>query len=309
MIVTTGLVAKNTCFSHCQKSIQANPKPPNHKASESTTQRGAQREWAENTEEAPPEARLRPCCFSWTDVPGTFGAPPKTEALGAARSGGATPAQGRGQHRDAPWLRSRCRAPGLAQHPQLLTGRGRGLAAEKHSAVQASRGPGEERAATLRGCRTPHGSARPAGRAPASPSARLRDAITAATRLRHLPPPFLPLSFSLPLPFPARRPAAMLTSRTFLKRTRAGSVLKVVREHYLRDDIPCGAAACPLCPPRPDGGPSALEERPGGAASSLCPGPHYLLPDTNLLLHQVSRHRARHDASPRPPSPRGPSPG
>uniref|UniRef100_A0A803W9D2 Exosome complex exonuclease RRP44 n=1 Tax=Ficedula albicollis TaxID=59894 RepID=A0A803W9D2_FICAL len=27
---------------------------------------------------------------------------------------------------------------------------------------------------------------------------------------------------------------------------------------------------------------------PGGPASSLCPGPHFLLPDTNLLLHQVS---------------------
>lgn len=38
----------------------------------------------------------------------------------------------------------------------------------------------------------------------------------------------------------------MLTSRTFLKRTRAGAVVKVVREHYLRDDIPCGADACLL---------------------------------------------------------------
>uniref|UniRef100_A0A803VZ33 Exosome complex exonuclease RRP44 n=1 Tax=Ficedula albicollis TaxID=59894 RepID=A0A803VZ33_FICAL len=26
---------------------------------------------------------------------------------------------------------------------------------------------------------------------------------------------------------------------------------------------------------------------PGGPASSLCPGPHFLLPDTNLLLHQI----------------------
>uniref|UniRef100_A0A8V0X405 DIS3 homolog, exosome endoribonuclease and 3'-5' exoribonuclease n=1 Tax=Gallus gallus TaxID=9031 RepID=A0A8V0X405_CHICK len=78
----------------------------------------------------------------------------------------------------------------------------------------------------------------------------------------------------------------MLTSRTFLKRTRAGAVVKVVREHYLRDDIPCGADACPLCPVRP-GQPLGLEARPSGAASSLCPGPHYLLPDTNLLLHQI----------------------
>lgn len=80
----------------------------------------------------------------------------------------------------------------------------------------------------------------------------------------------------------------MLTSRTFLKRTRAGAVVKVVREHYLREDIPCGAAACRLCPPRPAGAGRGLEAQPSGAASSLCPGPHYLLPDTNLLLHQVS---------------------
>ncbi|XP_053792692.1 exosome complex exonuclease RRP44 [Vidua chalybeata] len=81
----------------------------------------------------------------------------------------------------------------------------------------------------------------------------------------------------------------MLTSRTFVKRTRAGAVVKVVREHYLRDDIACGAAACRLCPPAAPGNGSApgLEARPSGPASSLCPGPHFLLPDTNLLLHQI----------------------
>ncbi|NWV59797.1 RRP44 exonuclease, partial [Malurus elegans] len=88
----------------------------------------------------------------------------------------------------------------------------------------------------------------------------------------------------------------MLTSRTFVKRTRAGAVVKVVREHYLRDDIACGAAACRLCPAAPgtgtgngnaNGNAPGLEARPSGPASSLCPGPHFLLPDTNLLLHQI----------------------
>ncbi|NXK60227.1 RRP44 exonuclease, partial [Sylvietta virens] len=85
----------------------------------------------------------------------------------------------------------------------------------------------------------------------------------------------------------------MLTSRTFVKRTRAGAVVKVVREHYLRDDIACGAAACRLCPPAApapgaaNGSAAGLEAQPSGPASSLCPGPHFLLPDTNLLLHQI----------------------
>ncbi|XP_038256782.1 exosome complex exonuclease RRP44 isoform X3 [Dermochelys coriacea] len=77
----------------------------------------------------------------------------------------------------------------------------------------------------------------------------------------------------------------MLTSRTFLKRTRAGAVMKVVREHYLREDIACGAAACEQCGRQP--GEPRLEAQPSGAASSLCPAPHYLLPDTNVLLHQI----------------------
>ena len=32
----------------------------------------------------------------------------------------------------------------------------------------------------------------------------------------------------------------MQTQRTFIKKTRRGNIVKVVREHYLRDDILCG---------------------------------------------------------------------
>ena len=39
----------------------------------------------------------------------------------------------------------------------------------------------------------------------------------------------------------------MLTTQTFLKKTRQGKVIKVVREHYLRDDIYCGSSACTKC--------------------------------------------------------------
>ena len=80
----------------------------------------------------------------------------------------------------------------------------------------------------------------------------------------------------------------MLKSKTFLKKTRAGGVMKIVREHYLRDDIGCGAPGCAACGGAHEG--PVLELQPLDRASSLCPQPHYLLPDTNVLLHQVRRY-------------------
>eukprot|EP00061_Rhincodon_typus_P009534 g33115.t1 len=84
----------------------------------------------------------------------------------------------------------------------------------------------------------------------------------------------------------------MLKSKSFVKKTRSGGVLKVVREHYLRDDILCGWAPCEECGSRgrcPSPGqnptPSGLTDNPH-TDSQLCPRPHYLLPDTNVVLHQ-----------------------
>lgn len=71
----------------------------------------------------------------------------------------------------------------------------------------------------------------------------------------------------------------MLRTRTFHRRTRRGRVLKVVREHYLRDDIACGCASCKRC--------HILD---GSAAVALSPTPfrgRYLLLDTNVILHQI----------------------
>lgn len=84
----------------------------------------------------------------------------------------------------------------------------------------------------------------------------------------------------------------MLKSKTFLKKTRAGGVMKIVREHYLRDDIGCGAPGCTACGGAHEG--PVLESQPLDRGSSLCPQPHYLLPDTNVLLHQVSWRGANH---------------
>lgn len=74
----------------------------------------------------------------------------------------------------------------------------------------------------------------------------------------------------------------MLKSKTFVKKTRSGGVLKVVREHYLRDDIWCGSEVCEDCKDE-----CPVLEKDPFMESSLCSYPHYLIPDTNVVLHQI----------------------
>lgn len=75
----------------------------------------------------------------------------------------------------------------------------------------------------------------------------------------------------------------MLKSKTFVKKTRSGGVMKIVREHYLRDDIWCGSEACTECLQENC---TVLQKEPC-IDSNLCLYPHYLVPDTNVVLHQV----------------------
>lgn len=77
----------------------------------------------------------------------------------------------------------------------------------------------------------------------------------------------------------------MLRSKSFVKRTRKGNVVKVVKEHYLRDDIPCSSQLCSACThhQRP-----VLSDIP--RSTSSLPS-HYLIPDTNVFMNQVSLFR------------------
>lgn len=74
----------------------------------------------------------------------------------------------------------------------------------------------------------------------------------------------------------------MLKSKTFVKKTRSGGVVKIVREHYLRDDIWCGSEVCSDCSQE-----TTVLQRDAYIESSLCSFPHYLIPDTNVVLHQI----------------------
>ncbi|XP_020494844.2 exosome complex exonuclease RRP44 [Labrus bergylta] len=74
----------------------------------------------------------------------------------------------------------------------------------------------------------------------------------------------------------------MLKSKTFIKKTRSGGVMKIVREHYLRDDIWCGSEVCADCKQE-----STVLQGDACIESNLCAYPHYLIPDTNVVLHQI----------------------
>lgn len=76
----------------------------------------------------------------------------------------------------------------------------------------------------------------------------------------------------------------MLASKTFVKKTKKGAVVKVVREHYLRDDVWCGVTGCTLCKQQDK---APVIERCPIVVSDLCQYPHLILPDTNVALHQT----------------------
>ncbi|XP_077231136.1 ribonuclease II family protein [Tasmannia lanceolata] len=65
----------------------------------------------------------------------------------------------------------------------------------------------------------------------------------------------------------------MLQSKSFVRKTKQGKVIKVVREHYLRDDIYCGASICKTC--------DSSVARLSSSASQI------LIVDTNVVLNQI----------------------
>lgn len=107
----------------------------------------------------------------------------------------------------------------------------------------------------------------------------------------------------------------MLKSKVFLKKTKRGGVLKIVREHYLRDDLTCGHPSCNTCEQNSnvdeqmdtEDDYSHVNKSPGNGTTNtkssnfnqrLNPNvytkfdgkteQHLLIPDTNVVLHQVS---------------------
>ncbi|KAI1334795.1 mitotic control protein dis3 [Xylariaceae sp. FL0016] len=82
-----------------------------------------------------------------------------------------------------------------------------------------------------------------------------------------------------------------LSSKTYVRSTKSGKVQKIVREVYLRDDIPCSSRLCSRClasAPRSSSNtvaPFVLSDKPAG--TKAYPQGHYLVPDTNALLNAM----------------------
>eukprot|EP01083_Nonionella_stella_P046938 125689_1 len=68
----------------------------------------------------------------------------------------------------------------------------------------------------------------------------------------------------------------MRRQKSFSRRTKRNKVLKIAREHYLRDDVWCGSHLCTECGPYNDGSP----------VSQLSTDKVYVVFDTNVVLHQ-----------------------
>ena len=50
--------------------------------------------------------------------------------------------------------------------------------------------------------------------------------------------------------------------KSYVKKTRSGGILKIVKEHYMRDDIWCGVIGCRECKGEPVLDPHSSELNP-----------------------------------------------
>ncbi|KAK3498182.1 mitotic control protein dis3 [Neurospora crassa] len=82
--------------------------------------------------------------------------------------------------------------------------------------------------------------------------------------------------------------AQNISSKVYVRSTKSGKVQKIVREVYLRQDIPCSSKLCNAClkiAPRDAANrpiPFVLSEKPAG--TSVFTQGHYIVPDTNAFL-------------------------
>ena len=81
---------------------------------------------------------------------------------------------------------------------------------------------------------------------------------------------------------------ANISSKVFIRSLKSGRVQKVVREQYLRKDIPCSSQLCSACASNAAADASGNVPKPvlsrQPARTKSFPTGHYIVPDTNVLL-------------------------
>ncbi|KAI5264103.1 ribonuclease R [Aureobasidium subglaciale] len=93
---------------------------------------------------------------------------------------------------------------------------------------------------------------------------------------------------SLKRSYAADSAASNLSSKVYIRSTKSGKVQKIVRELYLREDIPCSSRLCAACLEiaptdyHNKVAPFVLSDTPAGTKSF--PNGHYIIPDTNAFL-------------------------
>ncbi|CAD0082833.1 unnamed protein product [Aureobasidium vineae] len=93
---------------------------------------------------------------------------------------------------------------------------------------------------------------------------------------------------SLKRSYAADSAAPNLSSKVYIRSTKSGKVQKIVRELYLREDIPCSSRLCAHCLEiaptdyHNKVAPFVLSETPAGTKSFH--NGHYIIPDTNAFL-------------------------
>lgn len=86
--------------------------------------------------------------------------------------------------------------------------------------------------------------------------------------------------------------SGLVVAQKVFVRSRNGNALKVVREHYLREDIPCNSKGCEICANLYVAGPTGeiphpvLSSDPLNIKSEKI-GKHYLVIDTNIVLNAI----------------------
>ncbi|GMK57604.1 hypothetical protein CspeluHIS016_0404380 [Cutaneotrichosporon spelunceum] len=84
-----------------------------------------------------------------------------------------------------------------------------------------------------------------------------------------------------------QRGDAAVSQNKFLKKTARGKVLQFLREKYVRDDIPCGFEACHICSEFPGFRPVLPRRGYTKHSKFTYPSGHWLVVDTNIVLHQM----------------------